>query len=146
MHSRYDISKGDPKLVETVKILNATVKESSVSGGLLNHLPFLRHIAPELSGYKAITDRIRRMWSFFDVRILKKDSKINDALSLFKSYRIMFFKDEVTSHKNTRQLGVHRDLIDAYLEEIEARNKDPSSTFNGQVPQIKFYFFSSPVE
>ncbi|XP_015114454.1 methyl farnesoate epoxidase [Diachasma alloeum] len=118
---RYDISKGDPKLVETLKMLNAAVKESSVSGGLLNHLPFLRHIAPQFSGYKAITERLRLMWSFF--------------------------ADEVTSHKDTRQSGVHRDLIDVYLEEIEARHGDPTSTFNEmQLVALIKDFFSAGVD
>lgn len=69
MNFRYDVAKGDPKVMKTLQVLNDSVRESNVSGGLLNHFPFLRFIAPRLSGYRTITDRYRLMWSFFSVRI-----------------------------------------------------------------------------
>ncbi|KAG8038495.1 hypothetical protein G9C98_006191 [Cotesia typhae] len=103
--SRYDIGKCEPKLLETLRMLNDSVKESNVSGGLLNYLPFLRLLAPKSSGYEAIHDRLLRMWAFF--------------------------AEEVKSHKKTRKEGINRDLIDAYLEEIETRRNNPDSTFNG---------------
>lgn len=64
------MAEGDPKVMQALQMVNDAIKESNVSGGLLNHLPFLRFIAPELSGYTAITERYNKMWSFFAVRSL----------------------------------------------------------------------------
>ncbi|XP_044593457.1 methyl farnesoate epoxidase-like isoform X1 [Cotesia glomerata] len=119
--SRYDIGKCEPKLLETLRMLNDSVKESNVSGGLLNYLPFLRLLAPKLSGYEAIHDRLLRMWAFF--------------------------AEEVKSHKKTRKEGINRDLIDAYLEEIETRRKNPDSTFNEmQLIALLKDFFAAGVD
>ncbi|XP_057340214.1 methyl farnesoate epoxidase-like [Microplitis mediator] len=119
--SRYDIGKCEPKLLDTLRMLNDSVKESNVSGGLLNYLPFLRHVAPKSSGYEAIHERLHRMWAFF--------------------------AEEVKSHKTTRKLGINRDLIDVYLEEIEARKNDPDSTFDEmQLIALLKDFFAAGVD
>ncbi|KAF7990345.1 hypothetical protein HCN44_000150 [Aphidius gifuensis] len=102
--TRYDVAKGDAKIMKTLQILNDSIRESNVSGGLLNHFPFLRFIAPRLSGYRTITDRYRLMWSFFSA--------------------------EVSSHKASKKPGIMRDLIDTYLEEIKEHEEDPTSSFN----------------
>lgn len=46
----------------------------------------------------------------------------------------MYFKqDEVRSHKESRKVGVYRDLIDAYFKEIETHQNDTESFFNGDI-------------
>ncbi|XP_034952123.1 methyl farnesoate epoxidase-like [Chelonus insularis] len=101
---RYNIGKRQTKLINIVDMVNDAVKESNVSGGLLNHFPFLRYLAPRSSGYKTISERFDRIWSFFS--------------------------DEITSHKETRHAGLYRSLIDVYLEQIDADKNNPDSTFN----------------
>lgn len=67
-YCRYDIAKCETKILDTLRTLNNSIKDSNVSGGLINHFPFLRYIIPSLSGYNAITERYKQMWSFFEVR------------------------------------------------------------------------------
>ncbi|KAK0092734.1 hypothetical protein PV326_000713 [Microctonus aethiopoides] len=101
---RYDIAKCEKKILDTLQALNNSLKDSNVSGGIINHFPFLRYIIPGLSGYNTITERYKQMWSFF--------------------------ADEVRSHKESRKVGVYRDLIDAYFKEIETHQNDKESFFN----------------
>ena len=80
-------------------------RSASVVGGILNHLPFLRHVAPKLSGFDEYNRRLQQTWNFF--------------------------ADEVTRHKETWQPDIKRDLIDVYLGLIENSKDDQYSTFDG---------------
>ncbi|XP_043266954.1 methyl farnesoate epoxidase-like isoform X2 [Venturia canescens] len=119
--SRYDLESGDPKVMKTLETMNRAVKNSNVTGGILNHLPFLRHVAPKFSGYDELNERLNKTW--------------------------IFFADEVTRHKDSWQPGIRRDFIDVYLEEIEARKNDPTSTFNEmQLVALLKDFFAAGID
>ncbi|XP_015517474.2 methyl farnesoate epoxidase [Neodiprion pinetum] len=104
-NTRYDQEKEDAGLAEIVQIISDIFKDSDVSGGVLNYFPFLRYIVPGLSGYKSRNDRQMRVWHFF--------------------------RNLVDQHKTSVNFHHgHRDLIDAYLSEIELQKFNSSSSFN----------------
>ncbi|XP_032822975.2 cytochrome P450 2J4-like [Petromyzon marinus] len=41
----------------------------------------------------------------------------------------LFFQERIREHRQTREAGQPRDLIDAYLDEMEKESQDPESTF-----------------
>jgi hypothetical protein len=53
-------------------------------------------------------------------------------LSLQNKLFYFIFKETITDHRRTFSPGCARDLIDSFLEEMELRNKQTDSTFNGK--------------
>lgn len=109
------------KVKEALKSLDGNARKSTVSGVILDHLPFLRFIIPGYSGFTELKERQQKMWDFF--------------------------QDELTAHKKTKIEGAYRDLIDAYLEEIEIQKNDSTSIFNElQLLALIKDFFCAGVE
>ncbi|XP_032664141.1 methyl farnesoate epoxidase-like [Odontomachus brunneus] len=90
--SSFDLD--NPRLMEILSILNDIVRSSNITGGILNHLPFLRHILPGLTGFTLLNQKMARI--------------------------LQFLRSEVAKHKRTRIHGEFRDFIDVYLAEISA--------------------------
>ncbi|XP_050446362.1 methyl farnesoate epoxidase-like [Cataglyphis hispanica] len=103
--SRFDLDKENPKLREIISVVNDLFRNTNVTGGILNHLPFLRHIMPNFTGFTALNQRLTRM--------------------------SQFFRREIATHKQTRTHGEFRDFIDVYLAEME-QSKSNISCFNEQ--------------
>lgn len=67
----------------------------------MSHMPFLRFIIPELSGYKDLLSIHEKLWTFLG--------------------------EEISNHKaDLEPEQPPRDLIDAFLREIDARREDPA--------------------
>ncbi|XP_014242400.1 methyl farnesoate epoxidase-like isoform X2 [Cimex lectularius] len=88
---------GDSRPLELLNFISLGFRLQDMSGGLLNQMPFLRFIAPELS-------------SFNKVRLVLN--------TLTK-----FLQNLINEHRKTVSSYENRDLIDAYLNEID-KNRD----------------------
>ncbi|XP_058828153.1 probable cytochrome P450 305a1 [Topomyia yanbarensis] len=98
------IERDDNMLKELIDILKKRSKLFDMSGGLLNHIPWLRFIAPVWSGYSLLV-------------------KVNHKL-------ISFFAETIKAHLTSyNQLCSSDDLIYAYIREIKNRSNDPKTTF-----------------
>ncbi|XP_020291003.1 probable cytochrome P450 303a1 isoform X2 [Pseudomyrmex gracilis] len=97
---RYDY--GDKELVYLQRILTKLLKEIDMTGAPFSHFPFLRFIAPELSGFKSFINVHKELWAFL--------------------------KEELHNHKNTFVPSAPRDLMDVYLTALNS--KDCSDTFS----------------
>lgn len=64
----------DDRLIKLLKIIHDAFRLTDISGGILNQLPFLRHVAPEASGYLAHVDILRRIKDFLEVNLLNFSS------------------------------------------------------------------------
>ncbi|KAL6256516.1 hypothetical protein P5V15_012629 [Pogonomyrmex californicus] len=91
---RYDT--GDKELIHLQRILTKLLKEIDMIGAIFGHFPFLRFIAPEMSGYKAFVETHRELWTFL--------------------------KEELCNHKNTYIPNLPRDLMDVYLTVLNSKN------------------------
>ncbi|KAL0121780.1 hypothetical protein PUN28_006919 [Cardiocondyla obscurior] len=118
--SRYELE--NPKLTEILSVVNEIVRNTNVTGGILTHLPFLRHIIPGLIGFTTLSQKWARMWQFI--------------------------RSEVTTHKQTRTHGEFRDFIDVYLAEMDTKQSSSSvSSFNEeQLISVVKDLFSAGVE
>ncbi|XP_012228843.1 methyl farnesoate epoxidase-like [Linepithema humile] len=101
--TRFDLEKKNSKLMEILSIINDIVRNINVTGGILTHLPFLRHISPGLTGFTALNQRQIRVFQFF--------------------------KNEVTKHKAETH-GELRNFIDVYLAEIKKQSNSTVSYFD----------------
>ncbi|XP_067004255.2 methyl farnesoate epoxidase isoform X2 [Anabrus simplex] len=90
----------DEQLKKLLNLVHASFRMLDMSGGLLNQMPFLSVIAPHQSGYADLVKYLHEMWDFL--------------------------RETIHEHHRTLTPGVSRDLIDAFLHEMELH---PDSTF-----------------
>lgn len=62
---RFEIE--DVRLIKLLQIIHDAFRLTDMSGGMLNQMPFLRHIAPDVSGYTQTVSVLTRMWEFLEV-------------------------------------------------------------------------------
>ncbi|KAG8228554.1 hypothetical protein J437_LFUL008632 [Ladona fulva] len=96
-------SLDDPQLIALLKLLRARSRAFDMAGGILSQFPWVRFIAPKASGYQLLLD-------------------VNSQMKAF-------LMESIENHKKTYVDGQIRDLIDAYICEMEARKNDPQSKF-----------------
>ncbi|CAH1119577.1 unnamed protein product [Phaedon cochleariae] len=94
---RFDIE--DARLKKLLQIIHDAFRLVDISGGLLNQMPFLRHIAPDAIGYTLNKEILERMWAFL--------------------------AETISEHRKTVTLSQQpRDLIDAFLQKMDIKNDD----------------------
>ncbi|KAG5896789.1 hypothetical protein JTB14_008365 [Gonioctena quinquepunctata] len=92
----------DERLKKLLQIIHDGFRIVDISGGVLNQMPFLRHVAPDASGYNQIKNILERMWEFLE--------------------------ETISEHRKSVGLSQQpRDLIDAFLQTMNIKN-DPSFT------------------
>lgn len=50
-----------------LKMIHDSFRVIDMSGGILNQFPFVRYIAPNLSGYKPLINTLSPLWAFLKV-------------------------------------------------------------------------------
>lgn len=65
--NRFELNEENPQLMEILSILNDLIRNSNVTGGILTHLPILRHIIPGMTGFTVLNQRLKQMSQFFKV-------------------------------------------------------------------------------
>lgn len=103
----------DERLIRLLKIVHDAFRLTDISGGMLNQLPFLRYVAPKASGYLAHVDILKRI----------KD----------------FLEETINEHKQTICANHARDLIDAFLQNINYK-KNPDDTFTGKYITAPYHY------
>ncbi|XP_014246954.1 probable cytochrome P450 303a1 [Cimex lectularius] len=93
-------SPDDKELKKLQNLLTELFANIDMVGTLFSQFPVLRHIAPEISGYKQFIDIHQRVWTFL--------------------------KTELDNHKKTFCKGEPRDLMDVYLEMLNSEDRKPS--------------------
>ncbi|XP_073974032.1 probable cytochrome P450 303a1 [Rhodnius prolixus] len=93
-------SREDKELKKLQNLMTELFANIDMVGTLFSQFPFLRHIAPERSGYKQFISIHERLWRFL--------------------------KDELDHHKETFQPGDPRDLMDVYLEMLNSPERKSS--------------------
>lgn len=98
---------GDPQLQRLLDLMSQRGKAFDMAGGVLGTLPWLRHLAPERTGYNLLT-------------------RLNASLK-------ELLEETIASHHASYTQGRTRDLIDAYLHEVKAHQSDGvESTFTDE--------------
>nr|XP_033330748.1 methyl farnesoate epoxidase-like [Megalopta genalis] len=109
--TKFEVGKETPQLKEAISVLKDLLRTGNISGGIVNHFPFLRHIFPHLTGYRLFEER---------------QSRINK-----------FFLEVISRHKDNKLFGECTNFIDSYLEEIDAqKKKSPYTSFTEK--QLQF--------
>ncbi|XP_014616131.1 PREDICTED: methyl farnesoate epoxidase-like [Polistes canadensis] len=105
---RFQLDQENPKLKEVIALMKENVKGYNTAGRIINYLPFLRYIFPNLTGYTQIQERHNRMW--------------------------LYFKKMIRIHDETKIQNEPTNLIDIYLNEMKMRctNLSSPSCFNDE--------------
>ncbi|XP_014608169.1 PREDICTED: probable cytochrome P450 303a1 [Polistes canadensis] len=104
----------DETLMYLQKIFNTLFKEIDMIGAPFSHFPFLRFIAPKLSGYQPFVEVHQQLW--------------------------LFLRDELNNYKNTFNPNAPRNLIDVYLSALNS-NKCSETFSESQLLAICVDFF-----
>ncbi|XP_034254635.1 probable cytochrome P450 305a1 [Thrips palmi] len=98
---------GDPRLQRLLDLMSQRGKAFDMAGGVLGTLPWLRHLAPERTGYNLLT-------------------RLNASLK-------ELLEETIAAHHASYTQGRTRDLIDAYLHEVKAHQSEGvESTFTDE--------------
>lgn len=62
----------DSRLTKLFNIIHTAFQTVDISGGILNHMPFLRYVAPEACGYNKLVDTLKQLWGFIEVNLMQK--------------------------------------------------------------------------
>lgn len=95
--------RSDNTLKRLLELLDVRARAFDMAGGSLNQFPWLRFIAPEKTGYNLV-------------------NRLNSELKFF-------LMETIEEHKRTYKSEETRDLIDAYLHEMENKKDKENSTF-----------------
>lgn len=89
-----------------------------MSGGILNLFPFIRHIIPVQSGYKALVDTMRPIWDFLATEIEKIKKKFKPELDSwsFIEYYYHEIKNERKYFSDEQLFGICIDFFQAGSE------------------------------
>lgn len=98
----------DPTLLKLAMNTTDTFNEVAEGGSLLAFMPWLRHIAPEFSGYNKVR------------RVFEENRK--------------FFQESIDQHKKNFDEDDLKDFVDVYLAEMR-KTKDPKSFFYGEAAE-----------
>lgn len=98
------IARNDERLQRLLTLMRQRSKAFDMSGGTLNQMPWLRHIAPEKSGFNLI-------------------NRFNAELNQFLMETINDHKNDYDNDKATD------DLIYAYIKEMKEHEHKPNSTY-----------------
>lgn len=93
-------SPEDKELKKLQGLLTELFANIDMVGTLFSQFPFLRHIAPEISGYKQFIDIHQRVWAFL--------------------------RAELDKHKETFKKDDPRDLMDVYLQMLISEDRKDS--------------------
>lgn len=99
------IARNDPRLARLLSLMQLRSKAFDMSGGVLNQMAWLRHIAPEWTGYNLIRRFNEEIHAFF--------------MDIIAQHKLDFDEDKASD-----------DLIYAYLNEMQAHAGDPETTFS----------------
>ncbi|KAF7988456.1 hypothetical protein HCN44_001029 [Aphidius gifuensis] len=87
--TRTRFSYDDKKLDDIMTVIHEAFRSNDALGGILSHLPFLRFIIPELSGYNNLMSTLDKLWRFIDDEIehqlclLKINKKPDNLIQAF---------------------------------------------------------------
>ncbi|XP_022195997.2 probable cytochrome P450 305a1 isoform X2 [Nilaparvata lugens] len=105
----------DATLTSLLRLMDERSRAFDMAGGVLSQLPWLRHVAPELTGFTLIQN-------------------LNTQLS-------QLLKDTIHMHKKTLQEGVVRDFIDVFLHQMSVTNGGPTTFTEDQLIMVCLDFF-----
>ncbi|KAK0086071.1 hypothetical protein PV325_000574 [Microctonus aethiopoides] len=102
MIAGHRFNEDDPKLHKILKAVHEAFRTNDTLGGIVSHLPILRFIIPELSGYNNLMAVLQTIW--------------------------IFIGEEIDDHLETLKINEQpNNLIDAFLLELSSKDSLNSS-------------------
>ncbi|KAB0792145.1 hypothetical protein PPYR_14104 [Photinus pyralis] len=110
----------DVRLIKLLQIVHDAFRLFDMSGGLLNQLPVLRFLAPGCCGYTKTVEILKRMW--------------------------LFLEETIAEHRKTACSSHSRDLIDAFLREMQITSDSDSGFTDEQLLSLCLDLFMAGSE
>lgn len=135
---RYDID--DPNMLTMQRILSELFASIDMKGATFSHFPFLRFIAPQMSGYKAFIDAHYNFHNFVGTEVEKHREAFdpaNEPQDLIDSYLQMIYmkshnnnnNGEEEVHESFSEKQLRAVILDMFLAGSETTNKSTNFMF-----------------
>lgn len=108
-------SRSDERLTRLLELMASRGRAFDMAGGILSQMPWIRHFAPNKSGYKVVCN-------------------------LNQEFKQMML-ETIEEHKESLQSDVTRDFIDAFLHEMSKKNGHPTTFTDEQLVMVCMDFF-----
>lgn len=128
----------DERLQKLLHMIHECFRVIDMSGGLLNLIPWIRHLAPNLSGYRPLVNAHKPLWKFLEVT---PTSNQNPTQFFYFSF---LFRQEVVDEKreNFTTTDKCKSFIDSYLLELGKKSAgyEVHDSFSGNIRCAKISF------
>lgn len=140
---RYELD--DQRIIQLMEAIHKSFQIVDMSGGVLNHFPFVRHFLPNWSGFKPLVETLQPLWNFLNVRriiffkfssiFFRKSFQLNimqvqnsfDAESSPKNF-IEFYCREISVHQSTETFFTREQLMALCVDFFQAGSETTSNT------------------
>ncbi|XP_059612681.1 uncharacterized protein LOC132259145 [Phlebotomus argentipes] len=121
---RFDLE--DKRLTVLMKLIHESFRIIDMSGGILNQYPAIRHILPNLSGYRPLVEAFKPLWSFLretieEIQLGKEE--FSEPKSLIDAY-----VRQITSSHNSATTFTEEQLLSLCLDMFQAGSETTSNT------------------
>ncbi|KAK3918723.1 Methyl farnesoate epoxidase [Frankliniella fusca] len=96
--------RDDARLAGLLRTLHDCFRETDVSGGLLNQMPFLRFVAPDRCGYTNTLRNLRTLWGFLEETVAEHKQDPTTPRGLIDAFLEMQQNGEGSGNFSEKQL------------------------------------------
>ncbi|XP_063231673.1 methyl farnesoate epoxidase-like isoform X2 [Bacillus rossius redtenbacheri] len=104
------IAHDDDEFNKLIEIVFEVMRSGNPAGGIINVMPFLRHVFPNIGAYKTSTDAVKDLHHYF--------------------------KEIISEHEKTLDSDNPRDFIDVYLREKQLQKNVEDTTFTDEALMV----------
>lgn len=116
----------DLQVISLMENIHKSFRVVDMSGGILNHLPFVRHFFPVKSGYQPLVETMQPLWEFLKANILYVSKNYDQTQN--PTNFIEYYIREMKSPKTIKNFFSHEQLLAICIDFFQAGSETTSNT------------------
>lgn len=116
----------DKRVIKLMESIHKSFQIIDMSGGVLNHLPFIRHIFPEKSGFRPLVNTMQPLWDFLKENIADVSNTYDQALK--PSNFIEYYCREIVNQTSSDHFFSREQLLALCVDFFQAGSETTSNT------------------
>lgn len=124
--TRFELN--DPKLIELMEMIHRSFQIIDMSGGVLSQMPWLRYIAPNMTGYRPLIATLKPLWEFLK-QTINEVQKSYDQSSEPSNF-IEFYCREIVKEEGNDSFFTSDQLLALCIDFFQAGSETTSNTLS----------------
>jgi methyl farnesoate epoxidase / farnesoate epoxidase len=116
----------DERIIKLMETIHKSFQIIDMSGGILNHLPFVRHLFPDKSGFRPLVKTMEPLWNFLKQNI-EEVSETYDQNIKPQNF-IEYYCREMMNQKKTDHFFSKEQLLALCVDFFQAGSETTSNT------------------